>query len=121
MANRPALSRPVWISIGDWLAIQDRARELRDQRATTRRLILATSQARLDPEELDWAWRQDTGQDADATAPESPAKHLAKPRRRTRAATCRACGYTWNTSALRPICSDCRSKAITIGAPVGEQ
>lgn len=113
VASRPEMTgRPHWVSISDWLAIQERAAELRYQREETgrRQLRHAAASARIDLAELDLVWSQDPPVFEPITA------YIPRTRRRPqgtrRGATCNRCNHQWLTEAIRPTCSGCKSKSI---------
>lgn len=98
------------LSASDWMAINERARELRADRAAEQaRLIRVAFAERVDSDELDWAWRIDE-QRAKAEAGRNP-RNIT--RRRT--VTCRNCNHTWTSSAQRPTCSQCRHRDHELG------
>lgn len=110
MINRP--SQPVWIPVDDWIALLERAQELRDQRedAERRKHYPAADSARLDPEDLDWAWLSSAPsefQDLD----DEPAPRRIYQAPSITVACCR-CGYQWATVSAAPRCSHCKCKAV---------
>lgn len=124
--NRPIQTdgRPAWVSAGDWLLIQERAREIATERQAVQR---ARSYAvpLADPDDLDYAWERDNstwspkgkslGGPQPHLRPSEPVPKGHDREKMDRSAHCNTCGHQYRTYALEPCCSRCNSKALALG------
>ena len=103
--TNPGIGRPRWIPASQWLAIVERAQELKEAREAAQRYRYqeAVQDARLDPDTLDWDWLQD-----------NPNRHPGRKPCPPRRATCRICGYHWVSKSSYPKCSRCHCRYIDV-------
>lgn len=120
--SRPLpVGRPTWISAADWLLIQERAREIRQERERARLASVRAFAVPLPPQDdLDFAWEKDNPSfmpTAEFSRGGPSPKADPPPQRKQgmdRQAEC-PCGHKFRTYALNPCCARCNGRSVKCG------